>query len=179
MHGKGEIVAGTVMMLIGENSRDVVKNVKLKLEEIKKELPAGRRRSSPYYDRAEFIDRMLTTVGINLAEGAALVIAVLFLTLGSLRGSLLAALAIPLSMGVAVIGMRQLGVTGNLMSLGAIDFGLLVDGAIVMLEGTLHALEKERPAAEGRPRGGGARDEAIGASGRVRGRRSSCSSTCR
>ena len=99
----------------------------------------------PYYDRAEFIERMLTTVGVNLAEGAALVIAVLFLMLGSLRGSLLAALAIPLSMGVAVIGMRQFGVTGNLMSLGAIDFGLLVDGAIVMLEGTLHALDKQRP----------------------------------
>jgi cobalt-zinc-cadmium resistance protein CzcA len=144
MHGKGEIVAGTVMMLIGENSRNVVKNVKVKLEEIKKELPPGVEIKS-YYDRAEFIERMLTTVGINLAEGAALVIAVLFLTLGSLRGSLLAALAIPLSMGVAVIGMYQLGVTGNLMSLGAIDFGLLVDGAIVMLEGTLHALEKERP----------------------------------
>ena len=144
MHGKGEIVAGTVMMLIGENSRDVVKNVKAKLEEIKSELPAGVQIKS-YYDRAEFIERMLSTVGVNLAEGAALVIAVLFLTLGSLRGSLLAALAIPLSMGVAVIGMRQLGVTGNLMSLGAIDFGLLVDGAIVMLEGTLHTLDKERP----------------------------------
>ena len=75
----------------------------------------------------------------------------LFLTLGSLRGSLLAALAIPLSMGVAVIGMKQLGVTGNLMSLGAIDFGLLVDGAIVMLEGTLHApRRKQRPDARRR-----------------------------
>jgi heavy metal efflux system protein len=151
MHGKGELVAGTVMMLIGENSRDVVKNVKIKLAEIQKDLPAGVHIRS-YYDRAEFIERMLTTVGVNLAEGAALVIAILFLTLGSLRGSLLAALAIPLSMGVAVIGMRQLGVTGNLMSLGAIDFGLLVDGAIVMLEGTLHAIEKQRPAPEDVPR---------------------------
>ena len=143
-HGKGEIVAGTVMMLIGANSREVVKNVKQKIEEIQADLPAGVK-IVPYYDRADFIERMLTTVGVNLAEGAALVIAVLFLMLGSLRGSLLAALAIPLSMGVAVIGMRQLGVTGNLMSLGAIDFGLLVDGAIVMLEGTLHALDKKRP----------------------------------
>jgi cobalt-zinc-cadmium resistance protein CzcA len=151
MHGKGEIVAGTVMMLIGENSREVVKNVKAKLEEIKRELPAGVEIKT-YYDRADFIERMLTTVGVNLAEGAALVIAILFLTLGSLRGSLLAAMAIPLSMGVAVLGMRQLGVTGNLMSLGAIDFGLLVDGAIVMLEGTLHALEHQRPAPADVPR---------------------------
>jgi heavy metal efflux system protein len=144
MHGKGEIVAGTVMMLIGENSREVVEHVKEKIAEIQVDLPPGVQ-IVPYYDRAEFIERMLTTVGVNLAEGAALVIAVLFLMLGSLRGSLLAALAIPLSMGVAVIGMRQFGVTGNLMSLGAIDFGLLVDGAIVMLEGTLHALDKQRP----------------------------------
>ena len=151
MHGKGEIVAGTVMMLIGENSREVVRDVKIKLEEIKRELPEGVQIKN-YYDRADFIERMLTTVGVNLAEGAALVIAILFLTLGSLRGSLLAALAIPLSMGVAVIGMRQLGVTGNLMSLGAIDFGLLVDGAIVMLEGTLHTLEHERPARADVPR---------------------------
>jgi cobalt-zinc-cadmium resistance protein CzcA len=147
MHGKGEIVAGTVMMLIGQNSRNVVEDVKRKLDDIRKELPEGVKIRS-YYDRAEFIERMLRTVGINLAEGAALVVAVLFLTLGSLRGSLIAALAIPISMGVAVIGMSQLGVTGNLMSLGAIDFGLLVDGAIVMLEGTLHQIDRTRPSAE-------------------------------
>jgi cobalt-zinc-cadmium resistance protein CzcA len=145
--GKGEIVAGTVMMLIGQNSRVVVQDVKKKLEEIQQDLPAGVKIHS-FYDRAEFIDRMVKTVTINLGEGAALVVAVLFFTLGSLRGSLIAALAIPLSMGIAVIGMRQLGVTGTLMSLGAIDFGLLVDGAIVMLEGTLHHLEKTRPPPE-------------------------------
>ncbi|MCG5054163.1 MAG: CusA/CzcA family heavy metal efflux RND transporter [Myxococcales bacterium] len=144
MHGKGEIVAGTVMMLIGQNSRDVVAGVKTRLEEIARDLPAGVTIKS-YYDRAEFIARMLRTVTINLGEGAFLVVLVLFFTLGSVRGSLLAALAIPLSMGVAVIGMHQLGVTGNLMSLGAIDFGLLVDGAIVMLEGTLHYIEHHRP----------------------------------
>src|SRR3954453_13837896 len=77
---------------------------------------------------------MLKTVAINLAEGALLVAVVLFLTLGSVRGALIAALAIPLAMGIALIGMVQIGITGNLMSLGAIDFGLLVDGAIVMLE---------------------------------------------
>jgi cobalt-zinc-cadmium resistance protein CzcA len=147
MHGKGELVAGTVMMLIGQNSRNVVADVKTKLAEIQKDLPEGVNIRS-YYDRADFIERMLATVGVNLTEGALLVIAVLFVMLGSLRGSLLAAMAIPLSMGIAVIGMKQLGVTGNLMSLGAIDFGLLVDGAIVMLEGTLHQIDHQRPTKE-------------------------------
>ncbi|HEY7373139.1 MAG TPA: CusA/CzcA family heavy metal efflux RND transporter, partial [Polyangia bacterium] len=132
-HGEGEIVAGTVMMLTGANSREVVHAVKARLAEIQGELPAGVEIRS-YYDRAEFIGRMLKTVAINLAEGALLVAVVLFLTLGSWRGALIAALAIPLAMGIALLGMVQLGVTGNLMSLGAIDFGLLVDGAIVMLE---------------------------------------------
>src|SRR6185436_15367857 len=130
---EGEIVAGTVMMLTGSNSREVVHAVKARLAEIQKELPEGVEIRS-YYDRAEFIGRMLKTVAINLAEGALLVAVVLFLTLGSIRGALIAALAIPLSMGIALLGMVRLGVTGNLMSLGAIDFGLLVDGAIVMLE---------------------------------------------
>jgi len=138
-HGEGEVVTGTVMMLIGANSREVVKGVKQKLEEIRKELPPDVE-VKPFYDRAEFIGRMLQTVAINLAEGAALVVVVLFLTLGNLRGSLIAALAIPLAMGIAVIGMIRLDVTGNLMSLGAIDFGLLVDGAIVMLEAALATL---------------------------------------
>jgi cobalt-zinc-cadmium resistance protein CzcA len=143
-YGKGEIVAGTVMMLIGQNSREVVANVKDKLKEIQKDLPEGVR-IVPYYDRAEFIDRTLHTVAVNLSEGALLVVLVLFAALGTLRGSVLAALAIPLAMGVAVIGMVALGVTGNLMSLGAIDFGLLVDGAIVMLEAAMSALEQRRP----------------------------------
>jgi cobalt-zinc-cadmium resistance protein CzcA len=138
-HGEGEIAAGTVLMLIGANSREVVEGVKHRLAEIQKELPPDVKIVS-YYDRAEFIDRMLKTVAINLAEGAALVVVVLFLTLGSFRGSLIAALAIPLSMGIAVMGMVRLGVTGNLMSLGAIDFGLLVDGAIVLLEAALAQL---------------------------------------
>lgn len=138
-HGKGEIVAGTVMMLVGQNSRQVVSAVKNKLDEIAEGLPEGVR-IAPYYDRAEFIARMLKTVFINLAEGAALVVLVLFLTMGTLRGSVAAALGIPLAMGVALIGMVQFGVTGNLMSLGAIDFGLLVDGAIVMLESTMALL---------------------------------------
>jgi cobalt-zinc-cadmium resistance protein CzcA len=145
-HGEGEIAAGTVMMLIGANSRDVVAAVKTRLAEIQKELPAGVEIKN-YYDRAEFIDRMLHTVAVNLAEGAGLVVVVLFLMLGSVRGALIAALAIPLAMGIAVIGMVRLKVTGNLMSLGAIDFGLLVDGVIVMLEVTLAALALRRPVA--------------------------------
>jgi heavy metal efflux system protein len=145
-HGEGEIAAGTVMMLIGANSREVVKNVKLKLEEIKKDLPPDVEIKT-YYDRAEFIGRMLHTVAVNLAEGAGLVIVVLFLTLGSFRGSVIAALAIPLAMGIAVLGMVRLNVTGNLMSLGAIDFGLLVDGSIVMLEVALAQLAVKRAVA--------------------------------
>jgi cobalt-zinc-cadmium resistance protein CzcA len=142
--GEGEIVAGTVMMLTGANSRQVVTAVKARLAQIQKELPAGVEIRS-YYDRAEFINRMLKTVFINLAEGAGLVVVILFLTLGSFRGSLIAALAIPLAMAIALIGMVRIGLTGNLMSLGAIDFGLLVDGAIVMLEGTLMTLAIRRP----------------------------------
>lgn len=143
-HGKGEIVAGTVMMLIGQNSREVVENVKAKLTEIQRDLPPGVKIVS-YYDRAEFINRMLKTVLVNLTEGALLVILVLFATLGTLRGSIIVALGIPLAMGVAVIGMVRMGVIGNLMSLGAIDFGLLVDGAIVMLEGAMVALASAGP----------------------------------
>jgi cobalt-zinc-cadmium resistance protein CzcA len=143
-HGEGEIVAGTVMMLTGANSRDVVHAVKRRLAEIQAELPAGIQIRS-YYDRAEFIGRMLKTVFVNLAEGAGLVVVVLFLTLGNIRGALIAALAIPLAMGIAVIGMVRLHVTANLMSLGAIDFGLLVDGAIVMLEAALVQLAARRP----------------------------------
>ena len=143
-HGEGEIVAGTVMMLTGANSREVVTAVKARLAEIQKELPPGVAIRS-YYDRAEFINRMLRTVAINLGEGAGLVVLILFLTLGSLRGSIIAALAIPLAMAVALIGMVRIGVTGNLMSLGAIDFGLLVDGAIVMLEAALLQLALRRP----------------------------------
>ena len=137
--GAGDIVAGTVMMLSGANARNVVAAVRTRMQEIEKDLPEGVSVHT-YYNRAEFIDRMLTTVGINLAEGASLVVVLLFLALGSLPGALLAALAIPLAMAVALLGMLHLNITGNLMSLGAIDFGLLVDGPIVLLEAALAAL---------------------------------------
>ncbi len=131
--GEGEIVAGIAMMLKGENSRTVVDRVKERIEQIKKTLPKGVE-LIPFYDRAELVDRTIWTVAKNLIEGALLVIVVLILLLGNWRGSLLVATIIPLSMLFAVILMRVFGVSGNLMSLGALDFGLIVDGAVVMVE---------------------------------------------
>jgi heavy metal efflux system protein len=134
--GKGEVVGGTVMMLIGQNSREVVTTIKDKVEELRKELPEGMK-IEPFYDRSEFINRALKTVFINLAEGATLVFIALIVSLGTIKGGALVASAIPISMLAAVIFMRMLGVIGNLMSLGALDFGLLVDGPIVMLESVM------------------------------------------
>jgi heavy metal efflux system protein len=134
--GKGEIVAGIVLMLKGANSRSVVEAVKERVEQVKKSLPAGVE-LVPFYDRTQLIDRAIATVEKNLIEGAILVIAVLMLLLGNWRGSLLVATIIPLSMLFAAILMRIFNVSGNLMSLGALDFGLIVDGAVVMVENTI------------------------------------------
>lgn len=134
--GSKEVVAATVIMLLGQNSRDVVTSVKSKINEITKTLPKGMKIES-FYDRSEFINRALKTVFINLTEGAVLVFLALIFTLGTAKGGALVAMAIPVSMLVAVIFMKQIGVVGNLMSLGALDFGLLVDGSIVMLESVL------------------------------------------
>ncbi|MBK8396798.1 MAG: efflux RND transporter permease subunit [Leptospiraceae bacterium] len=131
-----EVVAATVIMLLGQNSRNVVENVKLKMAEIEATLPEGMK-IEPFYDRSEFINRALSTIFINLTEGALLVLVTLIITLGTIKGGALVAMAIPVSMLVAVILMRQLDVVGNLMSLGALDFGLLVDGSIVMLESVM------------------------------------------
>lgn len=131
--GKGEIVAGIVLMLKGENSRTVVQSVKERVEQVKKSLPQGVE-LVPFYDRTELIDRAIATVEKNLIEGAILVIVVLLLLLGNWRGALLVATIIPLSMLFAAILMRAFNVSGNLMSLGALDFGLIVDGAVVMVE---------------------------------------------
>ncbi|MDZ4727570.1 MAG: CusA/CzcA family heavy metal efflux RND transporter [Leptospira sp.] len=131
-----EVVSATVIMLIGQNSRNVVASVKDKITEITKTLPPGMK-IEPFYDRSEFINRALKTVFMNLGEGALLVFFALVITLGTAKGGALVAAAIPISMLVAVIFMRYLGVVGNLMSLGALDFGLLVDGSIVMLESVL------------------------------------------
>ncbi|HJQ70772.1 MAG TPA: CusA/CzcA family heavy metal efflux RND transporter [Blastocatellia bacterium] len=131
--GEGEIVAGIAMMLKGENSRTVVDRVKERVEQIKKTLPKGVE-LVPFYDRAELVNRTIGTVAKNLIEGAVLVIIVLILLLGNWRGALLVATIIPLSMLFAAICMVVFGVSGNLMSLGALDFGLIVDGAVVMVE---------------------------------------------
>lgn len=131
--GEGEIVAGIALMLKGENSRTVVERIKRRVEQIKKTLPAGVE-LIPFYDRTELVDRTIHTVAKNLIEGAVIVILILILLLGNWRGALLVATVIPLSMLFAVILMRVFGVSGNLMSLGALDFGLIVDGAVIMVE---------------------------------------------
>ncbi len=131
--GRGESVAGMVIMLQGENGRDVGERAKLAIGEIRKSLPAGVR-VVPFYDQTEVIDRTAWTVRKNLIEGSLLVIAVLFFFLRDVRASLIVAAVIPLSMLCGFIGMRVFGVSANLMSLGAIDFGLVVDGAVVMME---------------------------------------------
>lgn len=132
-NGEGEIVAGIVLMLKGENSRTVVERVKERVEQIRKSLPQGVE-LLPFYDRTELVDRTIYTVAKNLVEGAILVIIVLILLLGNWRGSLLVATVIPLSMLFAAIMMRIFNVSGNLMSLGSIDFGLIVDGAVIVVE---------------------------------------------
>lgn len=141
--GRGETVTGIVMMLIGENGRVVVNRVKEKLEQIGKSLPPGVT-IEPYYDRTDLVRRTIMTVATNLTEGALLVVAVLFLLLGNLRGGLIVATAIPLSMMVAFTGMVAAGISGNLMSLGAIDFGLIVDGSVVMIENSIRHLGERR-----------------------------------
>ena len=131
--GRGEVVTGVVMMLMGENARLVTAAVKERLAEIAQALPPGVV-VEPYYDRADLVQRTIATVRSNLVEGGLLVVAVLFLLLGSLRGGLMVAVTIPLSMLIAFIGMMASGISGNLMSLGAIDFGIIVNGAVVMVE---------------------------------------------
>ena len=131
--GEGEIVSGMAIMLKGENSRTVANRVKERIAEIRKSLPEGVL-IEPFYDRTALVQRAIATVETNLLEGAALVIFVLLLLLGNWRGALLVATIIPLSMLFAAILMRIFNVSGNLMSLGALDFGLIVDGAVVMVE---------------------------------------------
>jgi cobalt-zinc-cadmium resistance protein CzcA len=134
--GEGEIVSGMAIMLKGENSRTVAGRVTERIAEIRKTLPAGVS-IEPFYDRTELVKRAISTVTTNLVEGAILVIIVLLLLLGNWRGALLVATIIPLSMLFAAILMRLFNVSGNLMSLGALDFGLIVDGAVVMVENTV------------------------------------------
>ena len=139
-----EALLGAALMLAGENSRLVAKRVDEKLKEIQPKLPAGVT-IIPVYDRTVLVDRTIRTVEMSLFEGAVLVVVVLLVMLGNWRAALIVALAIPLSLLFAMTGMVQSGVSGNLMSLGAIDFGLIVDGAVVMVENIIrHLAEKQQ-----------------------------------
>ncbi len=143
MNGKGEVAAGITMMLKGENSRVVVNRVKEKIETVKRALP-DTVTIEPFYDRAELVNKTIKTVQTNLIEGGILVILILVLLLYNLRGGFIVASVIPLSMLFAVIMMVATGVSGNLMSLGALDFGLIVDGAVVMVENAIRKLHEKR-----------------------------------
>ncbi len=134
-----EVVIGTAMMLIGANSRTVAASVDLKMAEINRALPPGVR-AKTVYDRTALVDATIDTVKGNLFEGAILVIVILFLMLGNIRAALITSMAIPLSMLIAATGMVQGKISGNLMSLGAVDFGLIVDGAVITVENTLRRL---------------------------------------
>ncbi|QAY75319.1 efflux RND transporter permease subunit [Sphingosinicella sp. BN140058] len=138
-----EVVIGTAMMLAGENSRRVASRVGDKLQEINRSLPAGIV-ANPVLDRTKLVDATIRTVEHNLAYGALLVIAVLFFMLGNVRAAIITAAVIPLSFLFAAIAMRRFGISGNLMSLGALDFGLIVDGAVVVIENTLRRLGLRR-----------------------------------
>ncbi len=134
-----EVVMSTVFMLIGENSRTVARAVAEKLEAIQESLPPGIS-ATAVYDRTQLVDKTLNTVRTNLLEGALLVIVVLFLFLGNVRAALLTAMVIPVAMLMTITGMVQSRVSANLMSLGALDFGLIVDGAVIIVENCMRRL---------------------------------------
>ncbi len=144
-NGQGEAVLGLGFMLTGENSRDVTKRLAAQLEEAKKSLPPGME-AKVVYQRTELVDRILNTVQHNLLFGAILVVAILFVFLGNIRAGLIVASAIPLSMLFAFDMMTRLGVAGSLMSLGAIDFGLAVDNAVIQVENAVRRLSSESTA---------------------------------
>ena len=134
--GVGETILGVADMQYGLNASEVLPALKARMAEVQKTLPPGVE-MRPFYDRSDLIQRAIHTVAHNLVEGALLVVAILLLMLGSVRAGLIVAAVIPLSMMMAFAGMRAFGISGNLMSLGAIDFGLIVDGAVVVVENVL------------------------------------------
>jgi cobalt-zinc-cadmium resistance protein CzcA len=138
--GNGEVVAGMVIMTRGENSKAVIERVTERIRGIEHTLPEGVK-LTPFYDQTGLVNRTTRTVATNLIEGGLLVIIVLFLFLHNIRASIIVASTIPLSMLIAFIGMKLFGVSANLMSLGAIDFGLIVDGAVVMVENYISRLQ--------------------------------------
>ncbi len=140
--GQGEVVLGLGFMLMGENSRELTQRLEERLDEVRRSLPGGVR-VTPVYSRTDLVDQVLHTVRDNLLEGALLVVAVLFAFLGNLRAGLIVALAIPLSMLFAFSGMLRFGIAGSLMSLGAIDFGLVVDSSVIMVENSARRLRED------------------------------------
>ena len=138
-----ETVIGSALMLVGANSRTVARGVGNKLQEVSKTLPKGIA-VVPTLDRTQLVIATISTVAKNLAEGALLVIVILFALLGNWRAALIAALVIPLSLLMSAIGMNSLGISGNLMSLGALDFGLIIDGAVIIVENTLRRLAERQ-----------------------------------
>lgn len=141
--GQGEVVMGLGFMLMGENSREVTTALKERLETVRKALPDDVVIET-VYDRTELVDHVIATVEHNLVAGAILVVAILFLLLGNVRAGLLVASAIPLSMLFAGLGMWQMGIAASLLSLGAMDFGILVDGSVVMTEANLRRLSERQ-----------------------------------
>jgi len=140
--GEGEVVLGLGFMLMGENSHDVTARLRTRLDEVKTSIPPGVE-VRPVYERTELVNKVISTVEENLYIGALLVVAVLFAFLGNLRAGLIVALAIPLSMLFAFNGMLQIGIAASLMSLGAIDFGLIVDSSVIMVENCSRRLDEE------------------------------------
>jgi cobalt-zinc-cadmium resistance protein CzcA len=136
-----ETVLGTALMLMGENSRSVARALALKLQEVNRSLPEGVT-AEAVYDRTSLVDSTIATVQKNLLEGALLVIAILFLLLGNLRAALITAAVIPIAMLMTISGMVNAGVSANLMSLGALDFGLIVDGAVIIVENCIRRLSE-------------------------------------
>ena len=152
-NAEGEVVGGIVMMLKGENSSKVIAKVKERMLQIEKTLPEGIEIEA-FQDRTKLVNNAISTVATNLMEGALIVIFVLVLMLGNLRAGLVVASVIPLALLFAIIMMNLFGVSGNLMSLGAIDFGLIVDGAVIIVEATLHHLHSRfTPSHKGKGQG--------------------------
>jgi cobalt-zinc-cadmium resistance protein CzcA len=143
-----ETVVGSALMLVGANSRTVAHAVGERLKDIQKTMPAGIV-IVPTLDRSQLVIATITTVARNLAEGALLVVVILFGLLGNWRAAVIAALVIPLSLLMSAFGMNSLKISGNLMSLGALDFGLIVDGAVIIVENALRRLA-HRQLQEGR-----------------------------
>ncbi|MES2478564.1 MAG: CusA/CzcA family heavy metal efflux RND transporter [Bacteroidota bacterium] len=142
-NNKGEVAGAVVMMLKGANSSKVIKNVKERIEQIQKTLPEGVV-IEPFLDRTKMVNNAIGTVEKNLAEGALIVVFILVLFLGNFRAGLLVASVIPLAMLFAIILMNTFGISGNLMSLGALDFGLIVDGAVIIVEAVMHGLSHNK-----------------------------------